>query len=137
MVHNLRSTSWMPVAVALAATSVLGSVSCGKPQPSAPTQDFAQRHRCSVGEVEVDKETSNRMRLTGCGKSEVYVRICESGGPPPPPNEVRQPITEAEAKHTSIRRETFSREGCAWTRQQPNGPSRTDGKPQPRWLAEP
>jgi hypothetical protein len=121
----------------LAAATVLCSVSCSKPQPSAPTQDFARRHQCAVTAVESQKEAPNRMRLTGCGESEIYVRNCENRGVSYPDPQVSQPITEAEAKHSSPRRSNFNEQGCAWTRAQNTSAPRAGGTQQPKWLSPP
>jgi hypothetical protein len=138
MVNRHSSTRWTRLSVVIqAAMALFGPAGCSKPQPSAPIQDFARRHHCSVSAVDSDKEGSDRMRVSGCGDSEIYVRMCETGGAPLPQNDARQLITEAEAKHSSARQATGSPGGCAWTRQKSSGLSRSDGKSQPKWLSNP
>jgi len=121
----------------LVTATALGLAGCSKPQPNAPSQDFARRHQCAVSAVTSDKEASNRMRITGCGESEIYVRNCENSRPSAPVAEPRQQITEAEVRHASPRATSFSEQGCAWTRQQNASAPRADGAPQPKWLSEP
>lgn len=124
---------WIP----LAAVASLYSVGCSKPEPNAPTKDFARRHHCSENSVESEKEASNRMRVTGCGESEVYVHSCENRGVGLQVSESRQPITEAEAKHNSPRQPPLGEPGCAWTRQQNTATPRANGAQQPKWLSDP
>ncbi len=124
---------WIP----LAAASALCFAGCSKPQPSAPTQDFARRHHCPVTQVEADKEGSVRMRVSGCGQSDVYVQTCENSGASYPESNVSAPITEAEAKHSSPRRTTFIERGCAWTRAQNTGAPPAGSAQQPKWLSNP
>lgn len=131
---NRSHSRWM---LLLAAITAHGLAGCSKPQPAAPTQDFARRHDCPVGSVEADKEASNRMRVTGCGESEIYVRTCGSRGASFPESDARQPMTEAEGRHSSPRRPAFDGSGCAWSRQQNLSTTRAGGPTQPKWLSEP
>jgi hypothetical protein len=110
---------------------------CSKRQPNAPTQDFARRHQCPVSRVESAKEGSDRLRVTGCGDSELYVRGCGNRARAVPATEPRQPITEAEAKFSPAPEAPFSEPGCAWTRQQRTSPTPGGAAPQPKWLSDP
>ena len=133
MTHCSHSTRRLSLAAWLFATALVFLVSCSKPQPSAPTQDFARRHNCPIKEVESNKEPSGKMRVTGCDTSEVYVLACANSQAEYPENEVRMPVTEAEAKYNPPRRSAFVQGGCAWTREQ-----RTSaGSQQPQWLSSP
>lgn len=120
--------------LAIAAAPYLSS--CSKPEPAAPTKDFAQRHQCPVKAVETDKEASDRMRLSGCGQSEIYVRKCENRPVSVPEPQTSQLITEQEARHTPRYRPTFNESGCAWTRQSDMVAPRA-GTTQPKWLSAP
>lgn len=108
---------------------------CNKPQPNAPTQDFARRHQCPVSRVESTKEGADRMRVTGCGESESYVRSCETRGGALPPNDSHQPITEGEA-HSALPHSPQSEQGCAWAREHAPAPPAGSGS-QPKWLSVP
>ena len=106
---------------------------CNKPQPNAPTQDFARRHQCPVGRVESAKEGSDLMRVTGCGESELYVRSCGNRGAAPPPTNM-QPLTEGEA-HLQTPQPPAGDQGCAWAREKPPAPAGSAA--QPKWLSNP
>jgi len=110
---------------------------CNKPQPNAPSQDFARRHQCPIKMVESGKEGSDRMRVTGCGESEMYVRRCESRGGALPANVAHQPLSEADANLPQPSQAPFSEPGCAWARQQTMPPPPAGAAPQPKWLSEP
>lgn len=120
-------------------TIVLFSAACSKPKPSASAQDFARRHQCPVQTLESDQEASDRLRVTGCGKSEIYVRKCEKSRAAFPATDSRRPVDEAEARatHTEQSRSTLGEEGCAWSRQQNTSAPGAAGSQQPKWLSEP
>ena len=117
------------------AATFLCFVGCNKPQPNAPTQDFAHRHQCPVGRVESVKEGSDHMRVTGCGESEMYVRSCERRDVALPPRESHQPVTEGEAR-TAQPQQAFTEPGCAWARQKPVV-APAGSAAQPKWLSTP
>jgi len=89
-----------------------------------------------VKTVETDKEASNRLRISGCGQSELYVRKCENRQASFPERNVSELITEQEAKHTPRNRPTFNETGCAWTRERDTSTPRA-GTTQPKWLSAP
>jgi hypothetical protein len=132
MCNRFFSRGWL---VALA-TTFLCLTGCSKPKPNAPTQDFAQRYRCPVKAVTSAKEGSDRMRVTGCDESEVYVRRCGNRGGALPAVESHQPPTEGET-HSAATPPPFSEQGCAWSRQQKLPDPPPGSPPQPKWLSEP
>ncbi|HYQ47217.1 MAG TPA: hypothetical protein VER11_34840 [Polyangiaceae bacterium] len=117
------------------ATALLALAGCNKPQPNAPTQDFSRRHQCPATRVENEKIGSDRMRVSGCGESELYVRRCENRGGASPPIESHQPVTEGEAR-SSLPHPPLSEQGCAWARQQ-TMPAPPSGSAPPPWLSSP
>lgn len=121
--------------LALAATfsSLTG---CNKPQPNAPSQDFARRHQCPVARVTSFKESAEQMRVKGCGESELYVRTCERRGGAPPAPESRQPLTEGEAR-LAPRPPPSSEQGCAWAREQKQPAPPAGSVAPPKWLSVP
>ncbi|MBN2192110.1 MAG: hypothetical protein JW751_04780 [Polyangiaceae bacterium] len=103
----------------LLVTSVLLAVACSKPREFAPTGDFARRHGCPASRVETIKERSDRVRVNGCGASEVYVRECENRASLVPPSEPHLPPNEADARHSPDSFNPAPGEvGCAWSREQ-------------------
>jgi hypothetical protein len=130
MCSSFSSRGW----IALAATLLCLS-GCSKPQPNAPTQDFARRHQCPVKSVRSETEGSDRMRVTGCGESEVYLRTCGNRGAVAPRSEARAPISESEARYSSAHPPS-AQTGCAWSRKQ-SAPAPSGGAPQPKWLSDP
>ena len=108
---------------------------CNKPQPNAPSQDFARRHQCPATRIQSSKEGLDRMRVTGCGESDLYVRSCENRGGASPPFESHQPVTEGEA-HNSLPHPPPSEQGCAWAREQKTAPPAGSAS-QPKWLSSP
>ena len=119
-----------------ASVAALGLVACAKPQPSAPVQDFARRHRCPVSLVESLKEGSSRLRVSGCGESDLYVRSCENKAPAAPASPAQKPLSEAEVKFQPPSQPPFMEQGCAWTRPAPRALP-PPGTEQPKWLSEP
>ena len=119
------------------ATTLLCLSACSKPKPNAPTQDFAQRYRCPVKSVSSAKEGSERMRVTGCGESELYVRSCGNRGGAMPANVAHQPLNEADAKSPMPAQAPYNEQGCAWARQQKRPAPPPGGAPPPKWLSEP
>ena len=119
------------------ATTLLCLPACSKPKPNAPTQDFAQRYRCPVKSVSSAKEGSERMRVSGCGESELYVRRCGNRGGAMPPSDAHQPITEQEARVPRTAPPPLSEQGCAWSRQQKLPDPPAGSAPAPKWLSEP
>jgi hypothetical protein len=115
--------------------TILCLVGCSKPKPNAPTQDFANRHRCPVTRVQSSKEGADRMRVTGCGESDYYVRSCENRGAVAPPPEQRQPLSEAEAR-IAPPNPPVGGQGCAWEREHklPAPPAGSASQP---WLSAP
>jgi len=130
LIRKCFSWGWL----AAAAFSCL--TSCSKPKPNAPTQDFARRHQCPVGRVETSKEGTDRMRVSGCEESEVYVRSCANRGGALPPVESHQPVTEGEARRP-LPQAPLSEPGCAWAREQKSPPPPAGSAPQPKWLSTP
>lgn len=59
-------------------------------------------------------EGPDRMRVYGCGKSELFVRRCASRSSPGPVSESR-PVTEVEARAPSPAAGPTPT-GCAWSR---------------------
>ena len=98
--------------------ALLLALGCSKPRPFAPTDAFASRHACPESRVERIDEGENRVRVTGCGESEVYVRDCENRpSASPAGKERRAPLSENEARFSgapSAPAET----GCAWSREE-------------------
>ena len=133
MRNRFFSRGWL-VALATTFSCLTG---CNKPKPNAPTQDFAQRHRCPVKSVKSMQEGSDRMRVTGCYESEVYVRRCGNHGGALPPRDSRQPLTEAEARISAPGPLPQSEPGCAWSRELRMPAPATSGAPQPKWLSQP
>lgn len=131
MPNRPSSTRWLP----LATVTVLCLSGCSKRPPNAPTQDFARRHQCPVTTVKSTEEASNRLRVTGCGESEIYVRSCENKPVAFPASEAHQPILEAEAKNSPPL--PLSEQGCAWTRQQAMPAPSASGAQPPKWLSTP
>jgi len=127
---NSSYRSWLALA-----TTLLSLTGCSKPKPNAPTQDFARRHQCPATRVETEKVGGDRMRVTGCGESELYVRRCENRGSASPPFDSHQPVTEGEAK-SSLPQPLNSEQGCAWARQQ-TMPAPPSGSAPPPWLSSP
>jgi len=111
------------------------TAACSKPQPNAPSQDFAQRHRCPIGSLESIKEGTDRMRVSGCGESELYVRSCENPAGAQPPPRADQPMTEGEAR-LSQPRPAYGEPGCAWTREH-KSLAPPGSVAQPKWLSVP
>ncbi len=102
----------------LLAAMLLGA-GCEKPKPSAPAADFAKRHGCPASRVETLENTSNRMLVTGCGESELYVRRCANRTlAAPPEDKPRQPRSEEEAKFSPATSAPPDSSGCAWSREQ-------------------
>jgi len=126
------SGGWLALAAAF-----LCLTACSKPQPNSPTKDFARRHQCPVSSVESTKEAWDRMRVSGCGESELYVQSCSNRGGALPANESRQPLSESEARLGLSARPTNAEQGCAWARQQPSLVSPAGSTPQPKWLSTP
>jgi hypothetical protein len=110
---------------------------CSKPQPNAPTQEFSRRHQCPASAVQTVHEGADRMRLTGCGVAELYVRSCVSPGVASPASEARQPVSEEEARYSSSAQPPSGGPGCAWSRKQNMPASGTGGAPLPKWLSDP
>lgn len=117
------------------AASFLCLIGCNKPQPNAPTQDFARRHQCPVKTVKFSKEGADHMRVTGCGESELYVRSCANRAAVLPPSPSPQPMTEGEARLPRTAPPS-SEPGCAWAREQ-RPPPPSGSAAQPNWLSVP
>ena len=115
-------------------TMLLCLAGCSKPQPNAPSQDFARRHQCPVKRVESAKEGSDRMRVTGCGESELYVRSCENRAGAFPVNDTRQPVSESEARLSPPAPPPYGVPGCAWAREQRTPAPPAGSASQPKWL---
>jgi hypothetical protein len=119
------------------AAAVLLLAGCNKPQPNAPSQDFARRHQCPVKTVKSGKEGSDRMRVSGCGESELYVRRCENRPGAVPASVAHQPLNEADVKLPPPAQTPLSEQGCAWARQQTMPAPPPGAPPPPKWLSEP
>lgn len=130
MISGHQRISLKPTAPLLLAALLLASA-CGKPNASAPTEDFVRRHACPAKSVETIEEGRHRVRVTGCGESDIYVQDCanrSSQGPGEPATPM--PLSESEAR--SSRTSTFApaEAGCAWSREEksPDANWRPGGK---------
>ena len=132
MRNRFLSRGWLTLA-----TTLLCLTGCSKPKPNAPTQDFAQRYRCPVKTVSSAKEGSDRMRVSGCGESALYVRSCGNRGGALPANIAHQAPNEADAKSPLPAQAPYGEQGCAWARQQKMPAPPAGSAPQPKWLSEP
>jgi hypothetical protein len=96
----------------------LGALGCNQPKPDAPTADFIRRHECSEGKVSTLKEGPERMRVTGCGQTEVYIHECANGSVQPPSrSELSVPPPIAEPRVTPQPSNIPNQVGCAWSRE--------------------
>ncbi len=110
--HIVRSASapvWLLVSTALLTPS------CAKSTPAPLTADFARRNSCPAGRVETSKEGPDRMRISGCGKSEVLVRDCASRTSPPPGRAESVQAPEAAARSLRADPAVSNDLGCAWS----------------------
>jgi hypothetical protein len=113
MVEENAAAAALPTALLLL---LLSASACGKPEPNAPAQDFARRAECPASEIKTVKEPPNRMRVTGCGKTEYFVWTCGSSVPAAPTAEPHGPVTEEDARFSQVGAPPANAQGCAWSR---------------------
>jgi hypothetical protein len=99
---------------------LVAALGCAKPKPAAPTADFMRRHSCPESKVKTLTEGSDKMRVTGCGSTEVFVYQCVNGsshigGEPTVPS----PQPDPEPRSSQPSPTTTLGGGCAWSRQRP------------------
>lgn len=95
---------------------------CAPSKPPATTSDFVRRHSCPESLVETTEEGPDRIRVSGCGKSEVFGWRCSNVGSAPPMAPKHAPLTESEARFPSGPSGP-NETGCAWSRERQPEPS--------------
>jgi hypothetical protein len=100
--------------------ALLIAAACSKPRAFAPTDDFARQHDCPASRVHHSEEGQGRVRVSGCGQSEIYVRTCENRAASVPPAKERPAfVTEQDQRLSGDQFAAAPGQvGCAWSREE-------------------